>query len=243
MNESRTESLSLKGSLFERNDRGFLKDGVKTYRMALMSPLNSSISFLSSHLKSMVFIADLSMCLLHWFLLLRLVASDEGPRQSNGLVPPAVHHHASQMVWFRRLYIMFSRYLFLNTYDVVSEATPSSKAIARKHLPPRPLPPSSIATSSARESNADSPFSSSAGPRSPPSSPSVRGSNRSPRVGKRRQRASSSSTSSSSSTHASMSGDDVTSVTAVSDSSKSALRRRPLPPVPVETVTWFRKIS
>jgi hypothetical protein len=40
----------LNGSVFEGDDRGFLKEGFKTFQMAPMSPLNSSNFFLSSHL-------------------------------------------------------------------------------------------------------------------------------------------------------------------------------------------------
>ena len=34
------------------------------------------------------------------------------------IVVSALHQHTSQMVWFRRLYSIFSRYLFVNTFQV-----------------------------------------------------------------------------------------------------------------------------
>ncbi len=40
----------LNGSFFGGDDRGFLKERIKTYLMALMSPPNSPTFFLSSHL-------------------------------------------------------------------------------------------------------------------------------------------------------------------------------------------------
>jgi hypothetical protein len=43
----------LHGSFFGRDDQDFLNDGVKTYLIAPMSPLDSPTYFLSSHLESM----------------------------------------------------------------------------------------------------------------------------------------------------------------------------------------------
>ncbi|CAG0920174.1 unnamed protein product [Notodromas monacha] len=46
-------------------------------------------------------------------------------------IQKAMKAHASQMVWFRVLYIMFSRYLFLNTYEIVDEFS-SNRAFEKR---------------------------------------------------------------------------------------------------------------
>jgi hypothetical protein len=50
----------LNGSFFEGDDRGFLKDGVMTYLMAPISPINSPTYFRSSNLYYMAFTSNLT---------------------------------------------------------------------------------------------------------------------------------------------------------------------------------------
>lgn len=66
-------------------------------------------------------------CLLSWLVGGQQVVLTASERRR---VVGAMHAHASQLVWFRRLYLLFSRYTFMNSLSPIhAEALELSLAL------------------------------------------------------------------------------------------------------------------